>query len=169
MFDTDPTFDGASLMTVGGTLLAAARERPTFGLALARDRDEHPGAPTRGWFVGTRFAADAAAHDPLRFEGGAPPLAALARRVDAGEFGTWFAEVKEGVDTGALQPLRPRGEGEAETAVVASVTPPAPDLDAQPTMRADRVETVVHDPSIARMEFEPATELSYLRSRARRG
>lgn len=104
MFD-DPTFDGASYLTVGDRLIEAARERPTLGIALARDRDE--AAQTRAWFVGTRVveAADPATGD-VRFEGGAPPLAALAKRMVAGEFGHWFDEVKAGIDSGRLQPLR---------------------------------------------------------------
>lgn len=100
MFD-DPTFDGASYLTVGDRLIEAARERPTIGIALARDRDE--AARTVEWFVGTRVAEPGPANGNMRFDGGASPLAALAHRVEAGEFGHWFEEVKAGVDSGRLQ------------------------------------------------------------------
>lgn len=114
MFD-DPTFDGASYLDVGGCLLDAARERPRLGLALARDRDAD--AQTREWFVGTRLT-DPAQHNAadVRFVGGAPPLAALARRIRRGEFAPWFEDVKAGVDSGRLRPVGARAEPSAKAA-----------------------------------------------------
>ena len=132
MFD-DPTFDGKSYMIVGDRLLEAARERPTLGLALGRDRA--PDTRTRAWFVGTRVAAPSPAERDVRFEGDAPPLAALAQRMEAGEFGRWFEAVKAGVDSGRLQPLRlPPGEALARPR---SGKPPAPPTPAQMIEQVD--------------------------------
>lgn len=130
MFD-DPTFDGISYMVVGDRLLEAARERPTLGLALARDRDA--AAVTRAWFVGTRVTTPDAPGADVRFEGGAPPLSALARRMEAGEFGRWFEGVKAGVDSGRLQPARYLpGEQPRPPMALAVTAAPAVPLTPQP-------------------------------------
>jgi len=145
MFD-DPTFDGASYLTVGGRLIEAARERPTLGIALARDRDE--AARTREWFVGTRVSDPGSANDKMRFDGGAPPLAALAHRVEVGEFGDWFETVKAGVDSGRLQRL---GYGQ----------PVEP--------RAKQTLAVPHRvPLVELVTFEAADDVSALRCRTAR-
>lgn len=89
----DPNMDGASLLIVGEQILSAGRERPALGLALARAR-ERPSDPGM-WYIGTRMAHQrAATTSDVRFEGGAPPLSALARRIEGGEFGRWFVELK---------------------------------------------------------------------------
>jgi len=101
----DPDFDGASLLVVGERILDAARERPALGLALGRERAVQ-GDPGQ-WFIGTRVAhAPDRADSDVRFDGGAPPLAALARRIEVGEFGKWFVDLKADEDAGRIHPIR---------------------------------------------------------------
>jgi len=101
----DPNLDGASLIAVGEHVLAAARERPALGLALGREF-ERASAPGM-WFIGTRVArAPESPTSDVRFDGGAPPVSALAERIEVGEFGQWFGELKADADAGRVYPVR---------------------------------------------------------------
>ncbi len=107
----DPDFDGASLLVVGGRILEAARERPALGLALGR---QHPSTEEAGqWFIGTRVArAPERLASDIRFDGGAPPLSALARRITVGEFSRWFGALKADDDGGRVYPVRAMARSE---------------------------------------------------------
>ncbi len=101
----DLNFDGASLLIVGERILEAARERPALGLALGRERPV-PSDPGQ-WSIGTRVARTAnTTQSDVRFEGGAPPLRALAARIQVGDFGQWFGELKADQDGGRLHFVR---------------------------------------------------------------
>ncbi len=155
----DPDFDGASLLIVGSHLLAAGAERPALGLLLGR---EQAGAGVvKTWFIGTRVArAPERALSDVRFEGGAPPLRALAQRIEAGDFRTWFGELKADADAGRVYPVRPSSRVER--------TPPSATAGSAPSRLSAGSSDAATPPELGAMHrrhFPAASETPVVRAR----
>ncbi len=153
----DPNMDGASLLIVGEQILSAGRERPALGLALARAR-ERPSDPGM-WYIGTRMAHQrAATTSDVRFEGGAPPLSALARRIEGGEFGRWFVELKADADAGRVHQVRTI----ARSGVRLDPLPSASSISADAAPLGVGSDDVVTQP----MQFPRSTAVPAIRARS---